>query len=141
MPDDQRQRTTSRALIWVPAGTFLLGVLLGGLVTGVALDGHGGTRAEGTPSTSPTQASPSPSGGTAVVVPDECAAAAQTVRDATALIRDNVAAIRDFQAQKIVDFLNRLEDLDKRAGQEAAACQDVSVAHTGPSSPLASPTG
>ncbi len=135
--EDRRGGAAGRALAWLPAGTFVLGVLLGGLVVGVALDGGDGSRAQGTPSPSPTQASSS-AGGTAVVVPDECLAAAQTVRDATALIRDNVSAIRDFRAQKIIDFLNQLEDLDQRAREEANACRDVTVTSTAPS---ASPAG
>lgn len=122
-------------MVWVPAVTFLVGIGLGALVVGVAGGGDSGAASTPPPSTSPS--SPSPSGGTAVVVPNQCLEAARTVREATDLIRSNVTAIRDFQAQKIVDFLNQLEDLDQQARQQAAACQDVSVQQraTGSASP------
>lgn len=131
----QPARTTHWSLIAVPAVALLVGLVLGALVVGV---GNGGSTAdpEGrvTVTVSPSANS---SEDTAVIVPRECAQAAETVQEATQLIRDDLSAVRNFQASKIVDLLNELEDLTNQANEQARTCSDISVT---PTSDAASPT-
>ena len=106
----------------LPAVTLVLGIALGGLVTWAATDSGStaGTTADAgipTPSASTSQA------GTAVVAPDSCLEAAQTLTDAFNEIQDGVAAIRDFEPSPLIDTLNRLEDLDQLARDQVASCQ------------------
>lgn len=131
----QSARTTHWSLIAVPAVALLVGLVLGGLVVGV---GTGGSSAdpEGreTVTVSPSANS---SEDTAVIVPRECVQAAESVQEATRLIRDELSAIRNFQAGRIVDLLNELEDLTNQADEQAQRCSDISIT---PTSDAASPT-
>ncbi len=120
------------AVVLAPAGALVVGLLLGGLVVGVAGGGDSSPGATPTPTSQPS--SSAPSADTAVVVPQECVQAAETVRRASQLLRDNIAAIRDFKAQQIVDLLNQLEDLDGQARRQADACSEISVNPADPSS-------
>lgn len=131
----QPTRTMHWSLIAVPAVALLVGLVLGGLVVGV---GSGGSSADPedreTVTVSPSANS---SDDTAVIVPRECIQAAETVQEATRRIRDELSAIRNFQASRIVDLLNELEDLTNQADEQARTCSDISVT---PTSDAASPT-
>jgi len=114
----------------VPAITFVVGLLLGALVVGVGLDGDG-TATDGDSTETPTSgADPTPTDDVQVVVPQECLQAAQTVTEATNLIRSGVEAIRDFRPDELADLLDRLEDLDAEAQDQAAQCSQVDVSQT-----------
>lgn len=122
--EDAEARPLSRWVVALPAITFLVGLILGGFVIGVAGNGDGvgssGDQAGETPSSSPGPA-------TAVVVPDACLEAARTVQQAVALIRGGVGAIRSFEADKILELLNQLEDLDTLAREQADTCSASTV--------------
>jgi hypothetical protein len=114
----------------VPAVALLVGLLIGGVVVGVA-DGDGDSpSAAPEPTESPTD-SPSPSpadgGATALVVPDECLAAADTVEEVTALVRQGVGAIRDLQTAELRSVLRELEGLDQQAREQAQACRESRI--------------
>ncbi len=112
----------------VPAVTFLVGLLLGGLVVGVGLDRGGPDSGEADPtSTSPDDNGPTPTSAATVVVPSACMQAADEVEAAITLIQDGVRAVRDFQAEELVRVLNDLEDLEARARDLAARCSAVQV--------------
>jgi hypothetical protein len=113
----------SKGAVVAPAVALLVGVVLGGLVVGVAGDGS----SDGVADPSPTATSSDSQPGLAVVVPDECLRAADSVTEATALIRDSLDAIRRFEADQIIEMLNHLEDLDARAREQASRCADVEV--------------
>ncbi len=137
-PDEDRRpptRTMHWSFVAVPAVALVVGLVLGGLVVGV---GRGGSslepEARETVTLSPSANS---SEDTAVIVPSECVQAAETVQEATRLIRDDLSAIRDFRANKIVDLLNELEDLTNQANEQARTCSDISIT---PTSGAASPT-
>ena len=110
--------------------TFVLGLLIGGLV--IAAGSDSGSEPEANPTVTASPSS-SASADTAVVVPQECVQAAKTVQEATSRIRDGVADIRDFRAQKIVDLLNELEDLSQQANEEAKTCSNIEVTTSDPS--------
>lgn len=123
-----------RILAFLPAITFVLGVVLGGVVVGVA----GGSEESGAdqtpaPTQTPTQSMSPSTGDTAVVVPQECLAVADTVDQLTQVVRDNLDAVREFHSQDLVEMLNRLEDLDQQARDQADACRDVQVGTVTPS--------
>ena len=116
--------------VLAPAAALLVGILIGGVVVGVADDDEAPS-AEPQPTSSPTAGnaseSPAKDGTTAVVVPQECLAAVDTAEEATALIRQGAGAIRDFQPKKLRSLLTRLEELDQQAREQAQACRDVQV--------------
>ena len=124
-------RLPSWALVAAPAAALVVGVLLGVVLTSVG--GDSGGDADGSPTTSASDSSSPGTGDVAVVVPSECGDAAETVREATNLIRENVSAIREFRTKDIVDFLNELEDLDQQARDQADACSKVDVSTVSPS--------
>lgn len=131
---DERSRSSFRPrpvpewlMVAVPTAALLIGLLIGSLVAGA---GNGG----GTEPAATVTVTASPSGAgtadTAVVVPQECLKAAGTIRDATTLLRRNVSAIQDFDADRVVDVLNQLEDLTNQADAQASTCSDVDVQPT-----------
>ena len=78
-----------RWFVVVPAFTLLVGMVLGGLIVGVT-DVGSEPEAQPTATSSPSPGDPSPSQDVTVVVPQECLEAAETVQEATELIRDGV---------------------------------------------------
>jgi hypothetical protein len=114
--------------VLAPAVALVVGLLIGGVVVGVAGDDEAPTT---TPApTSPTVDDPpgSPTdGGTTIVVPDACLEAVNTVEDATQLTRDGAAAIRDFEPAELTALLTELEELDQQAREQAQACRDADV--------------
>ncbi len=126
MDDTAEPRLGSWWFAVVPAITLLVGLVLGGLVVGVTVDGEPESRT--TPA--PTPVDPSPTEDVTVVVPQECLEAAETVQEATALIRDGASAIREFRPDELITLLDDLEDLDAVAREQATACEEVDVSRT-----------
>ena len=122
--DASRLRTMHWGYAVVPAVTFVLGLLIGVLVTGAGSNGGDEPSATETVSVSP---SPTESADTEVRVPRECVQAAETAEEATQLILDNLSAIQDFQGQKIIDMLDRLEELSGETRELSKSCSDVEV--------------
>lgn len=127
------ERSSTRLTSWwpvvAPAAALVAGLLIGGVVVGVARGGDAGSAVrERSPSQSTPGATTSPSRGpTTVVVPSQCLEAADTVDRLTSLTREAVGAIRDFEPQQLRQMLDRLETLDADARKQAAACRDVKV--------------
>lgn len=125
-----QDRSTSRWSVLVPALALLIGLLIGGVVVGVA-DGGGDSPSAGPqPTESPTDSPstvPADGGSTAFVVPDECLAAADTVEEVTALVRQGAAAIRDLQTAELRSVLRELETLDEQAREQARACRESRI--------------
>ncbi|CAN5436467.1 hypothetical protein BH18ACT8_BH18ACT8_09680 [soil metagenome] len=128
-PDQPPRASPAWLTLAVPAATFLIGLVLGGVVVGVGTDGDDSSL-EPTVTTPPADAAGSPTASVTVVVPEACIQAAETVNQATALIRDGVSSIRDFQPEQLVDLLNQLEDLDAQARAQAQECSKVDVSQT-----------
>ncbi|MDQ3094912.1 MAG: hypothetical protein M3Q82_02980 [Actinomycetota bacterium] len=120
----------------LPAVTFLVGVVIGGLFVGVGLDGDDSDSSDSSQTTPPDGSETT--SGTAVVIPAACSQAAQAVTEAVGLIRDGAASVRNFQPEKLIEVLDQLEVLDPELQRLAAACAKVEV---NPSSPaLTEPT-
>lgn len=134
-----RMRPVSRWVVAAPSIALVLGTLLGGVLVWLATrdtDPKIEDERNGTPGSS---LSP----GTAVVVPDACLQAAESVREATELIRGGLDDIRAFRAEEIIDLLNDLEDLDNQARAQAQTCAEVQVTDapfSSPTSPTQAPT-
>ncbi len=137
-PAGRDQPPTERKMQWgfvaVPAAALVVGLVLGGLIVGVGTGGDSAPDAAETVTVTPTANS---TDDTAVIVPKECVQAAESLQEATQLIRDSLSAIQSFQSNKIVDMLNQLEDLTNQATDQAQTCSDISVT---PTTDTASPT-
>lgn len=122
----------------IPAGTFLVGLLIGALVV---LATRTGTPSAEQPSTSPSATTASP-GQSVVTVPAACQQAADNIQQATGLLRDSVSSVKDFEPKKLVKLLNQLEDLDQATRPLARECSQVqvSVAPTPTGSPSDAPS-
>lgn len=124
-------RLPSWLMVAAPAVALVIGVALGALLTSGTSDSS--SEADDAPTQSASeQASPS-EGDVSVVIPHECRDAAETVQEATELIRENVSSFRNFRTQDIVDLLNQLEDLDQQARDQARACSQVETTTVSPS--------
>ena len=114
----------------IPAATFLVGLLIGGLVIGVGRSGSSSSSDEeagSSSSPSPAASSPPAPGDTVVTVPAECQQAADKVREATSLLRSTVSDVQNFKPDKIVETLNRLEDIDAEIRPLLDGCSQVDV--------------
>lgn len=140
--DDNNSRSWLGLL--VPTMTFLVGLVLGGVLVYANSGGDASDVA-----VRESEATASPSAGaqdTLVTLPAACDQAATKVREAYALLRQAVGQVRDFQADALVETLNSLEDVDEEARVLVSECSAVQVS-TSPTasssattSPSASPT-
>lgn len=123
---------TSRWHAVLPVVTLLIGVLLGGVIAGVAVDRYSTDEPAPAPTEGETGAGDdeTTSEDLQVVVPKECLDAAATVEEATDVLREGVGAVRDFERQPLLDVLNRLEDLEVQAREQAERCTEVDVGET-----------
>lgn len=110
--------------VLAPALALVLGLVIGALVAGA---GESVRSPGSSPTATVTETVGSSPEDTSIVIPQECLDAAETVEEATDVLRRGVAAVRDFRRQELVDLLNELEDLEARARQEASTCSDVDV--------------
>ena len=125
MSEPELQRTSPWWFRLLPAATFVVGLLLGGLVTWV---GSGTDRLSSDDSGSdptPTQASTPPPAEPTSSAPQACLDASDAVEEAVRLMRRGAAATRDFQPDRLVDVLNQLETLDPRLRALAERCSGV----------------
>ncbi len=132
--DPVGSRPLSRWVIAAPSIALVVGMLLGGALIWVTTHNTGPGAED---SRDEPEASPSP--GTAVVVPNACLQAADSVREATELMRGGLDDIRAFRAERIIELLDDLEDLDNQARAQAQTCADVHITDAPHSSP-ADPT-
>lgn len=108
----------------LPVLTFLVGLGLG-LVVMVAL---GGDDASLDVEPEPTPSASAPGGGdTVVTLPAACEAASDNITEATRLLDDVAASVRDFQPQELVDLLDQLETLDAETRKLAGQCSEFDV--------------
>lgn len=121
--------TGNRWGVLLPALTFLVGLGLGlviMLATGGSEPDVEAPTAEDSPSaTASDEATGTPD--TVVTVPGACEDAARNISEATRLLDDVAASIRDFQPEQLVDLLDQLEQLDAETRQLAEDCSAVGV--------------
>lgn len=118
-----------RGFVLVPAGTFLLGLLLGAVLVWVAVPG-GGTSAGGEqdptpgttggPAASPTlRASPGPG----TTIPESCVRSAESAATAVTLVRQAVTAVGDLDAARLQQIVDRIEQLDTQIREDVTSCR------------------
>ncbi len=139
--DDIDHSSRSWLGLWVPTLTFLVGLILGGVLV---YANSGGDSPQVLGPDPETTASPSASThdtqDTLVTLPAACDEAATKVREAYDLLRQAVGQVRDFQADALVETLNSLEDVDKEARTLVSECSAVQVSTSPATSPSPSPT-
>ncbi len=127
---------------FLPAATFLVGLLLGSVLVAASQSRDSGPSAAGDDSaTSSSTSGPTPTstvGDTVVTLPAACEESAVNLREATALLGESVDSVKDFDPQRLVEILNRLETLDNETRPLVDECSAVTVTSS-PTSP-ASPT-
>lgn len=114
----------------LPVATFLVGMMLGGLLIGLTRDDERSAAApvEQTPLTASPGTSPTPgSSDTTVTVPAACAEAVREVELAVELMQEGASAVRDVQPEELVRVLNSLEDTQARLEQLTRACSEIEV--------------
>jgi len=126
--DDQQRSSRgpwwSSASVLAPVVALIIGLVLGAVVVGAGQSSRSPEDAE----TVTVTPSPDATGNdTAVVVPQECVQAAETLEEATDRLREVVGAVRDFSRDRLVELLNELEDLEAQAREEAVACSEVDI--------------
>lgn len=137
-PSTARTEWLPRAL---PAATFLVGLLTGGVFVAVAADPGGPASDSPGPGTATQSTSPAAASDTTVVVPAACSRAADAVSEAINLFREGAGSVRDFQPEELIRVLDDLETLDPKLQRLAMQCSQVEVspesptATTGPTSP------
>lgn len=123
--------TASRWYAVLPVVTLVVGLILGSVIAGLAVDQSSDDDPGATPTTpGDTATGPdgaTPTGDVNVVVPKECLEAADTVEEATNVLREGMGSLRDFERQPLLDMLNRLEDLEAQARKQAEQCSEVDV--------------
>jgi hypothetical protein len=117
----------------LPAVTFVVGAVIGGVVVGVGFDGDDSPdSSQSTETTDPDRSGATPD--TTVVVPAACSQAAEAVTEAVGLIRDGAGSVRDFQPERLVEVLDDLEVLDPELRRLAQQCSAVDVSPGSPTS-------
>ncbi|CAN5780616.1 hypothetical protein BH20ACT6_BH20ACT6_21840 [soil metagenome] len=117
-------------MVWwsrlLPAATFVVGLLIGGLLIGLGTDGDGAT--DEPAGDAPTETATAPGDEpTTVLVPASCAEAGREAELAVEYMRDGAAAVRDVQPEKLAEVLNDLEDTQARLEKLSAECSRVEV--------------
>ncbi len=126
-PSHHPRRSRSRAAVLIPAASFLFGLLIGAVVVAVGQNGGSTPNGSATPSVSAGSPTSAATGDVVVTVPAACRQASENLRTATTLLRSSVESFRTFDAQEIVDLLNRLEKLDRRTRPLVTECSKVEV--------------
>ncbi len=109
----------------LPAATFVIGIVVGGLIVGLGGIGDGSSSSDPGGSTQPTTSVAT--GDTNIVIPAACSKAADSVDQAVQLLRSGAGAVRDFQPDVLVKVLDDLETLDPKLRKLAAQCSAVDI--------------
>ncbi len=135
--------SVTRQRWFIPVITFVVGLLLGGLVIWAVRSGDSGT-ASPDASASPTVSATGPgSGGTAapttasVVVPAECLKLSDDASALNDLARRAVTAARDLNATELSTVVREIDTAQTALRQHADACRNVQATITGGAIPSA----
>lgn len=125
--------------VLVPAVTFLVGLGLGLAI--MAATGGDVSPEAGTPTEEPSATATAGEGtpDTLVTVAGACEEAARNLGEATRLLDDVAASVRDFEPDQLVDLLEQLEELDGETRELAREC-NAAVESTDVPSESPSPT-
>ncbi len=117
--------TGSRWTWLLPALTFVAGVALAGAVFAVTDSGNdSGTEADARASASPASPTPLPSpAGLVVTVPQSCLDAADGVTRTSQEVRGAVDAVRDLDARRLQEIVDRIQALQPQVQELANSCR------------------
>ena len=114
----------------LPALTFAAGVALGAVVVAVGNTGgggNGGAASRAVESAEPGAIDPSPSRRDLIVqVPGVCLEAIDAAEAATREVDDLVEAVRDFDAARLQELVDRFQQLESTTRESADRCRAVS---------------
>jgi hypothetical protein len=119
----------------IPAVTFLVGLVLGGLVIGLLRSDFGdgdGSAAGTTPSTASATPAPSTSLAEPITIPGECVQIASDSQQLLDLVDQAVTAARDLDAEQLSSIVSQLQDQQQRVRDQAAACQQAATTSATP---------
>ncbi|MBA3620087.1 MAG: hypothetical protein H0W56_10955 [Acidothermales bacterium] len=123
MDDDHDNGSKASKLLWaVPALTFLGGLVLGGVLVGVAVDRD----APEAPVNRTAPAAPAPAngqGGVTVAVPGPCLEAVDRAEEALTLAADGLSALQDFDPYRLGDLVDQLQRMEPEVRRQAAECR------------------
>jgi hypothetical protein len=138
--DDGARRPVQRrggAMFWVvPTLTFVVGLLLGGLVVGMtglgfggdAGDGTAGPDGNGTPAATATTPGPTePGPDRTVTIPAECLEVADTAERALDLSREAAGALGQLDARRLQEIVDELQALEPELTALAGTCREADV--------------
>jgi hypothetical protein len=137
-PDPGRR---DRGLVVLPTVTFLVGLLLGGVLVWVSGLGNGddesaanGDAGSEQPDTPADTATDGQSPDRTVVIPGSCVEAAQRAQEVLDLVQQFAAAARDLDARQLQTLVDRMQDLDPLVRDAATSCQEDAGVSSGTSS-------
>lgn len=135
-PTQQSRGPRGASVFWLlPALTFVIGLLIGGIVVG--LTGFGvdsavgeqepGDAAAGEPEEPEAPATPEPgsSPDRTITVPGECLQVAERSQEALTLTQEAAQALGELDARRLQGIVDRLQDLEPQVRELAAACQEA----------------
>lgn len=131
-PAAERPRLGRAARWWATAGAFVVGLLVGGVLVGLAAGGSTPLpqRATARPSPSPgapASPTPTPAGATGqVAVNQACLRAINAAQDIYGRLDALGTAVRQFNAARLDEVIQQLEPLQNRLRQSLGDC-DVSA--------------
>lgn len=122
---------TKGASWWIPAATFVVGLVLGGGVIAATTSGDDGGTANAA-STSPSASagapvasdSPSTPADATLTVPGECLKVAEDSQKVLDQVNDAVAAVRDLDASALSDVVREIQTSQETLTKQTAACRD-----------------
>jgi hypothetical protein len=120
-------RGRTNAFWLVPTVTFLVGLILGGVLVGVSNLG----RDDDAPSAAAPVPTPTPGGSSqdvTVVVPRSCVEAAERSEQVLALTREAAEALGELDARRLADVVDEMRTLQTVVGGAAASCRDAAAA-------------
>ncbi|WP_404390805.1 hypothetical protein [Humibacillus xanthopallidus] len=124
----------------IPAVTFVIGLLLGGVVVGVLRSGSVDVSGAASPSATATGPQPTSTGtglpATAtVVVPAECVDVARDSQTLVELTEQAASAARDLDAGRLSDVVRQIDEAQATLRTHAEACRAVDASLTSGSTP------
>lgn len=115
--------------VLLPAVTFLLGLVLGGVLIGVSnLGADGDANDQNQAAPTPTTSSATPSDDLTVTVPRPCLDVAERSEDVLDLVRRAAAAVGELDARELRAIVDEMQALEPEVRENAAACQELATA-------------
>lgn len=133
-PGSSTVEKVSRPSWFVPVITFVVGLLLGGLVVGAVRSGDGSAGVgTGTPTASAPPGATGSGGPTTatLVVPAACLKVSDDAAELNDLARRAVQAARDLNASELSTAVREIDTAQSTLRQHASACRDSKGSVTG----------